>query len=84
MLRCMHGRSQAYELCLPWRDAVVEGLHGLSPETRGPLSSGLQHGAGDRGSFHMSQVPLEVCFLVVMMREACFKGLDCETQNRRK
>ena len=68
----MRGRSQACELCLPWRNAVVEGLHCLAPDPRGALRSGFQHGAGDGGSFHMSQVPLEVCFLVAMMREACF------------
>ena len=51
---------------------MVEGLHCLAPDPRGALRSGFQHGAGDGGSFHMSQVPLEVCFLVAMMREACF------------
>ena len=58
----------------------MEGQHGLAPSPRGTLRSGFQHGAGDDACIHMSQVPLEVCFSVVMMREACCQGLDCDTQ----
>ncbi len=78
----MHGCSHAYELYLPWRNIVREGLHGMAPAPRGTLRSGFQHGAGDGGIYHMIQVALEVCFSVVMMRETCFWGLDCGTQNQ--
>jgi uncharacterized membrane protein len=69
---CMHDRSRAYAPYLPWRNIVLEGLHGLAPSPMGTLRSRFQHGARDGGCNHMSQVPLEVCFSVVMMREACF------------
>ena len=69
---CVHNRSQAYELYLPWRNAVMKGLHGMAHPPRGTLRSGFLHGAGDGGSFHTSQVSLEACFSSVIMREACF------------
>ena len=51
---------------------MMEGLHGLAPDPRGEFVIRILAWSWKWWQLHMSQVTLVVCFLVVMMREACF------------